>query len=72
MVADNIETLEEYNKRRREEFMINSSLPRPNGIVCSQCGTELMDSNPMVVLASYPPLKEVICSFCGYEDYRVA
>ena len=68
----NIETLDEYNKQRQEAFVPNSNEPCPNGIACSRCGVELMDRNPMYVLASYPPQKEVYCPSCGFCGYRVA
>ena len=68
-----MESLDEYNKRRRAEHAaIQSALSgvRPNGIACPECGKELYDTNPHEVLASLPPQKNVHCE-CGYSGYRV-
>jgi len=49
-----------------------SNEPKPNGIACSECGEELMDSNPNTTLTSYPAQKNVHCSKCGTKGYRIA
>lgn len=69
-----METLDEYNKRRRDEHAAIQKIlsnARPNGIACPECGKELYDSNPHEILASSPPQKNVRCE-CGYSGYRVA
>lgn len=48
-----------------------STEPCLNGIACPECGAELMDSNPMVTLASFPAKKNVKCSKCDYTGYRI-
>jgi hypothetical protein len=67
----NLMNLDEYNSLRRKLY---SDEPQPNGIACPQCGEELYDPEPMVVLTSYPPQKRVICmkKDCGYSGYRIA
>lgn len=68
-----METLEDYNRRRRQEqHYTDSSQPRPNGIACPQCGAEMLDSRPGETLTSNPPQKNVHCPKCGYAGYRVA
>lgn len=48
--------------------------PHPNGIACPKCGGELWDSDPLRILASNPPQKNVHCPAdgCGWKGYRVA
>lgn len=41
-----------------------------NGIECPDCGSELFDTNPNVILTSYPPKNEIHCSNCKYKGYR--
>ena len=50
---------------------LNNDEPVKNGIACPSCNAELMDSNPRVTLASYPPQKNTKCSECEYVGYRV-
>ena len=40
--------------------------PEPNGISCPDCGTELMDTNPME--RTLRP--SVHCPDCGFSAYR--
>ncbi len=61
-----------------EIFNIEQAKKYPNGvpatrnnIVCPKCGAELYDTVPDVVLASYPPQKNVHCE-CGFKGYRIA
>ena len=49
-----------------------SNEPKPNGIACPNCGEELMDTNPMSTLTSYPAQKNVHCPKCEYKGYRIA
>lgn len=41
---------------------------------CDKAGkeSELLYPNPMVVLASWPAKKEVVCSVCKYRGYVLA
>lgn len=66
-------SLEEYNDRARKGTMMSyGNEPVPNGIACPKCGEELMDSNPMMTLTSFPAQKNVNCSKCDYVGYRIA
>lgn len=70
-----LKTLEEHNAGRRLSYEAASrvaSHQRTNGIACPKCGTELIDSNPTMTLASYPPQKNIKCPSCDYVGYRVA
>jgi len=66
-----MKSLEEFNKDQRERTRILND-PCANGIGCPECGKELWDSNPDVMLTSYPPQKNVHCPECGYTGYRIA
>lgn len=45
--------------------------PVPNGIACPECGTELVDSNPNMMLCSDPPKKAIACTKCEFTGYRI-
>lgn len=76
--SDNMEnklkSLEEHNTETSNLHWghFNSNEPRPNGIACPNCAEELVDSNPMITLTSFPPKKNVNCTKCDYVGYRVA
>lgn len=70
-VGENMKSLEEFNKERRQRAQISND-PHANGIGCPMCGKELWDSKPGVMLTSYPPQKNVHCPECGYTGYRIA
>ncbi|DBA35132.1 TPA_asm: hypothetical protein vir515_00047 [Caudoviricetes sp. vir515] len=42
----------------------------PNNIACPNCGTELVDVDRKMILASNPPQYEIKCPNCGYHGYR--
>lgn len=63
-------SLEEFN-RQRQPVARERELPR-NGIACPECGQELVDSNPQLLLTSLPPQKNVRCEACDYVGYRLA
>lgn len=68
-----LKALDQHNKERREHFRyLNSNKPRLNGLACPNCGKELVDSNPNMLLTSNPPQKNVKCQACEYVGYRVA
>jgi hypothetical protein len=46
--------------------------PVKNGIACDKCEEELLDTNPNLILTSYPPQKNVHCEGCGFRGYRYA
>ena len=65
--------LDEHNNLQSTyHWDISNQTPVPNGIACPNCGSELLDTNPMVTLTSYPPKKNVNCSECEYVGYRIA
>jgi hypothetical protein len=70
-----LKSLDTHNAEARERHRILSSNdPRPNGLACPKCGNELLDTQPNVILTSYPAQKNVGCSSkeCDYRGYRVA
>ena len=69
-----MESLDEYNKRRRAEHdATRRAMNRgnPNGIACPTCGSELFDSTPYETMMSDPPQKRVHCNECRYSGLRV-
>lgn len=70
--APRLKTLEEHNSERYKVHNSYSSRPRPNGIACPKCGSELVDSDPSTQLASNPPQKNINCPSCNYIGYRIA
>ena len=64
-----LKTLFEHNIRIIEA---HKSLcePSPNGIACPDCGQELVDSNPGVVLTSLPPQMRIHCQGCDFKGTR--
>jgi hypothetical protein len=67
-----MKSLEEHNQERSIAYQdIFDSKPTPNGIECPECKGELYDTQPNMVLASYPPMKNVGCLRCKYSGYRV-
>jgi hypothetical protein len=69
-----LKSLEEHNASRFKAYerMDSRGLPKPNGIACPKCGTELIDSDPNTTLASNPPQKNTKCPSCDYIGYRIA
>ena len=68
-----LKSLDEHNSIAIDwNSSLNNNSPKPNGIACPECGSELMDSQPMMILASNPPQKNVHCSSCDYNGYRIA
>ena len=60
--------LEEHNRKRQQSYCRE---PTPNGISCPECGAELLDSNPDIVLTTYPARYSIHCSSCEYHGYRL-
>ena len=68
-----MKSLDEHNAESiKRHSKLNSTLPQPNGISCPECGNELVDSDPTMVLASDPPQRDVHCEVCDYHGYRIA
>ena len=69
-----MKSLEEHNTQTGNlywwQFYTNE--PRPNGIACPNCAEQLVDSNPMMTLTSFPPKKNINCIKCDYVGYRIA
>jgi predicted RNA-binding Zn-ribbon protein involved in translation (DUF1610 family) len=68
---EELESLEDHNKRRSESFKSFSDHPHKNGVACPECGAELIDTCPNMVLTSHPPQKKVACPECGYTGTRI-
>lgn len=67
-----MKTLEQHNKERIELHKIqHDNSPRKNGIACPNCGEELFDSDPMIVLTSCPPQKNIHCKNCNFRGCRI-
>jgi len=67
--------LTDWQKQQSEMYsglLLNNNGPILNGIECPTCGSELMDSTPLHVLACIPPKLNVHCSSekCDYIGYR--
>lgn len=64
-----LKSLEEHNS---EIFKMIHDLsePQPNGIACPECGAELLDTAPDMMLTSYPEQYYVGCSKCDYTGTR--
>jgi len=69
-----MKTLDQHNTERRKQIeeLRQSLQPHPNGIACPKCSAELWDTDPMMMLASCPPQKNVHCPSCGYRGYALA
>ena len=68
-----LKSLDEHNYDASTfQMSMYQNKPEPNGIVCPNCGEELMDTNPMMTLTSFPAKKSVNCPKCDYTGYRVA
>ncbi len=66
-------SLEEHNEIIRQSAhdpFCNESMP--NGVACPDCGDELYDTMPNMMLSMMPPKKHVHCRKCGYRGGRLA
>jgi predicted RNA-binding Zn-ribbon protein involved in translation (DUF1610 family) len=61
-------SLEQANKEARIRAQLTHD--KHTGIACPHCGTELYDQSD-TIMCSYPPLKTVACSGCGFKGTRV-
>ena len=66
-----MKSLEQHNSERQElnRTILDAAKPHPNGIACPNCGKELWDTNPDMVLLSNPPKKNIHCESCNYRGY---
>lgn len=63
-----LKTLEQHN---RERTALTPTYPRPNGIACPKCRSEMHDKSSHILLSN-PPQKAVICLECGHTGYALA
>lgn len=64
-------SLEDHNRSRAQRVGQFGSAPIPNGIACPECGKELVDSTPDMVLTSWPAQHRVHCPSCNYTGTRL-
>ena len=62
-----LKSIEEHNKSR---FTFLDRIG--TGVACPNCGKELIESQPGVILTSYPPQKLVHCESCDYKNCILA
>lgn len=68
-----LKNLGDLNQRQHRRWHeANSNEPRPNGIACPDCGHELNDTAPNIVMTSNPPQKNIGCPGCDYVGFRIA
>jgi len=60
-------SLEEHNK---DKFRILERVG--TGVQCPDCGDELIETNPGVILTTHPAQKKVHCNSCKYSNYILA
>ena len=66
-------SLDDFNKSTAlDQWRLQHQGPRPNGIACPKCGTELVDPSPSVTLLCNPPALDVSCPNCDFRGYRNA
>lgn len=64
-----LKSLEEYNVAAQKRYD-DAHAPRPNGIACPDCGTELNDMTAGTSCDD-PPRVLVRCPKCGLTDSRI-
>lgn len=68
-----LKSLNEHDSERYHfHHTVNNDSQVLNGIACPKCNEELVDSDPMVTLTSYPPKKNIKCVKCDFVGYRIA
>jgi hypothetical protein len=67
-----LKSLDEHNREASERWAFHQKRHPPNGIACPLCGTEMVDSSPMMELTTAPPQKEIHCPACKYKDTRIS
>ena len=56
-----LKSLQDHNEARREAILRAREDRHKTGIACPQCGTELRNTEPGVLLASNPPQVRLDC-----------
>ena len=67
-MQNNLKTLDEHNRIVGELRKIQET--GHTGIACPNCGNELFDSSPGIVLLSNPPQYRVFCRVCNWMGSR--
>jgi DNA-directed RNA polymerase subunit RPC12/RpoP len=62
--------LNQWNNQQSKKYDTNSK-SISNGIECPMCGEEMRDGDMRMVVATYPPKRQIFCTTCGHKDYRV-
>lgn len=62
-----METVEEYQVRRRAEILRAEDESRKTGIICPHCENEMINPHPGGALMSNPPQITVCCPECEYQ-----
>ena len=65
-----MKTLEKYNEEMENIRLIGLESTDLAGVLCDQCPTEMILTQPDVILTSYPPKQTVKCPNCGYRGYK--
>ena len=64
-------TLDEHNEARDADWQRAAS-PARLGIECPECGSELVNPAPGMILTSWPPQVRTECTGCDYQGYARA
>jgi len=64
-----LKTLDEYNRHRYTLYA--KPIVIKTGVLCPNCGTEMEEENPGIVLTSLPPKKAVICPKCNKKGFMI-
>jgi hypothetical protein len=59
-----MKTIEEHNREKYEHYALKEV---GTGVQCPHCGDEMFESEPDVVLLTFPPRKKVHCKSCKYK-----
>jgi len=73
MQRKHLKSLQEWNQE--QQILWDQAQPapdKPNDLQCPDCGEELVDPQPRVLIAEDPPAKDVRCLACGYKGRRIA
>lgn len=70
-----MKTLKEHNKeklaRHQRDRVAREQAHEYLGIICPECGSELCDPTPGLVLTSNPLQRNVYCRECKFKGYAV-
>lgn len=67
-----LKSIEEHNSKRRAEIGdMYDNHPKPSGIACPKCGTEMMVDMLSLYMSS-PPQRMVFCRECRHQQHVLA